>query len=432
MRKHYRFPPLTVCRCGCPRSLWVEERGTCHSLWLVHVWFLIAVWLSLSLFLVSCHWEWRGWRGDVGFGWLFPEHPSSMLLAPTAVWLPPFAVEVSTRSRARTRHARAHRLIGVLERMPRTTPPSHSHRESGCSFSTYNPVRPPCKSARMQSRAPPPVARRGTPSREGGLLTPPRSRGGLPPRSSADQSAATLWPGNGLGRSGVAAPTATHYCQPLSRQPLRRPAQPTKPMPSLDIVRRRSPEPLLRTRRQLRGHCRWGARPRPSPMPPGHLSHPHDSEKSPPGTGVPSSHLPTPSPPPPPYIVVLPPRLWGGTPVPFPPPFPAAAATTTANAAPVSRLLLGHQCLKAAALGRNPTHPPLNGSQLGADPRHRAVDAAAVGKERRPTGTEGAQLCVHASEGRRRVTGGSSNAIATRGRGGSGRVGGGKVSGDEA
>lgn len=363
MRKHYRFPPLTVCRCGCPRSLWVEERGTCHSLWLVHVWFLIAVWLSLSLFLVSCHWEWRGWRGDVGFGWLFPEHPSSMLLAPTAVWLPPFAVEVSTRSRARTRHARAHRLIGVLERMPRTTPPSHSHRESGCSFSTYNPVRPPCKSARMQSRAPPPVARRGTPSREGGLLTPPRSRGGLPPRSSADQSAATLWPGNGLGRSGVAAPTATHYCQPLSRQPLRRPAQPTKPMPSLDIVRRRSPEPLLRTRRQLRGHCRWGARPRPSPMPPGHLS---------------------------------------------------------------------HQCLKAAALGRNPTHPPLNGSQLGADPRHRAVDAAAVGKERRPTGTEGAQLCVHASEGRRRVTGGSSNAIATRGRGGSGRVGGGKVSGDEA
>lgn len=298
MRKHYRFPPLTVCRCGCPRSLWVEERGTCHSLWLVHVWFLIAVWLSLSLFLVSCHWEWRGWRGDVGFGWLFPEHPSSMLLAPTAVWLPPFAVEVSTRSRARTRHARAHRLIGVLERMPRTTPPSHSHRESGCSFSTYNPVRPPCKSARMQSRAPPPVARRGTPSREGGLLTPPRSRGGLPPRSSADQSAATLWPGNGLGRSGVAAPTATHYCQPLSRQPLRRPAQPTKPMPSLDIVRRRSPEPLLRTRRQLRGHCRWGARPRPSPMPPGHLSHPHDSEKSPPGTGVPSSHLPTPSPPP--------------------------------------------------------------------------------------------------------------------------------------
>lgn len=262
MRKHYRFPPLTVCRCGCPRSLWVEERGTCHSLWLVHVWFLIAVWLSLSLFLVSCHWEWRGWRGDVGFGWLFPEHPSSMLLAPTAVWLPPFAVEVSTRSRARTRHARAHRLIGVLERMPRTTPPSHSHRESGCSFSTYNPVRPPCKSARMQSRAPPPVARRGTPSREGGLLTPPRSRGGLPPRSSADQSAATLWPGNGLGRSGVAAPTATHYCQPLSRQPLRRPAQPTKPMPSLDIVRRRSPEPLLRTRRQLRGHCRWGARTR--------------------------------------------------------------------------------------------------------------------------------------------------------------------------
>lgn len=173
MRKHYRFPPLTVCRCGCPRSLWVEERGSCHSLWLVHVWFLIAVWLSLSLFLVSCHWEWRGWRGDVGFGWLFPEHPSSMLLAPTAVWLPPFAVEVSTRTRARTPHARAHRLIGVLERMPRTTPPSHSHRESGCSFSTYNPVRPPCKSARMQSRAPPPVARRGTPSRVGGLLTPP-------------------------------------------------------------------------------------------------------------------------------------------------------------------------------------------------------------------------------------------------------------------
>lgn len=123
MRKHYWFPPLTVYRCGCPRSLWVEERGSCHSLWRVHVWFLIEVWLSFSLFLVSCHWEWRGWRGDVGFGWLFPEHPSSMLLAPTAVWLPPFAVEVSTRSRARTRHARAHRLIGVLERMPRTPPP---------------------------------------------------------------------------------------------------------------------------------------------------------------------------------------------------------------------------------------------------------------------------------------------------------------------
>lgn len=373
MRKHYRFPPLTVCRCGCPRSLWVEERGTCHSLWLVHVWFLIAVWLSLSLFLVSCHWEWRGWRGDVGFGWLFPEHPSSMLLAPTAVWLPPFAVEVSTRSRARTRHARAHRLIGVLERMPRTTPPSHSHRESGCSFSTYNPVRPPCKSARMQSRAPPPVARRGTPSREGGLLTPPRSRGGLPPRSSADQSAATLWPGNGLGRSGVAAPTATHYCQPLSRQPLRRPAQPTKPMPSLDIVRRRSPEPLLRTRRQLRGHCRWGARPRPSPMPPGHLSHPHDSEKSPPGTGVPSSHLPPPSPPPPPHTSSSSPRASGEElpclsrppsppppppPPPTPPPSAASSWATSASKRRLSAAIRRTRPSTAASLVPTPATAP--------------------------------------------------------------------------